>query len=142
MYTYKQFGNKYVISIDNRSEISLAITTFCEDFNIKAGAIYGLGAVDKATLRFFDPSTKKYVDTTFSEQMEISNLTGNISRMNGKVYLHLHVTLGRADYTSLAGHLLSGMINGAGEFVVEKFDGEVERYYNESIGLNMYKFDN
>lgn len=140
MYTYKQFGNKYVVSIQNRAEITKAITAFAEEHDIKAGAVYGLGAVDEAVLRFFDPATKKYVDKTFSEQMEVSNLTGNISQKDGKTYIHLHITLGRADYSTISGHLLTAVINGAGEFVVEKFDGVVERYFDEGIGLNLYKF--
>lgn len=140
MYTYKQIGNKYVVSIQNRTEITKAITAFSEEHDIKAGAIYGLGAVDEATLRFFNPATKQYVDKTFSEQMEISNLTGNISQKDGKAYIHLHITLGRSDYTTLSGHLLTAVINGAGEFVIEKFDGEVDRYFDENIGLNLYKF--
>lgn len=141
MYSYKQFGDKYVVSIKNRSEITKVITNICEDLDIKAGTIYGLGAVDNAVLRFFDPATKKYVDKVFAEQLEISNLTGNISRMDDKVYLHLHATLGRSDYTALAGHLLTAVLNGAGEFVIERFDGTIERYKDEDIGLNMYKFD-
>jgi uncharacterized protein len=38
--------------------------------------------------------------------MEISNLSGNISEAEGKLLLHMHITLGRKDYTALAGHLL------------------------------------
>ncbi|GGG46804.1 PPC domain-containing DNA-binding protein [Bizionia arctica] len=140
LYTYKQFGNKYVISIQNHSEITKAITAFVEEHDIKAGTISGLGAVNEATLRFFDPATKEFVDKTFSEQMEITNLTGNISQQNNSPYIHMHVTLGRNDYTVLAGHLLTAKINGAGEFIIESFDGTVNRYYDENVGLNLYKF--
>lgn len=139
MYAYKQFSNKYVVSLQNRQEISQAITAFCREQDIKAGTVSGLGAVDKAVLRFFDPASKKYVDKTFSEQLEVTNLTGNISRKDGQIYLHLHATLGRADYSALAGHLLTAVLNGAGELVIEKFDGEIDRYYDDKSGLNLYK---
>ena len=140
-YTFKQFGNKYVLSIKNRSEIVKTLQTFCIDQKIKSGTIIGLGAIDEVTLRFFNPDTKKYVDKTFNEQLEITNLTGNISTMDGKEYLHIHITLGRADYTALAGHLLSATLKGAGEFVIEAFDGEVERTFCPAIGLNLYDFE-
>lgn len=140
MYTYKQIDNKYIVSIQNRTEITKAITMFCEEHNIKAGTVYGIGAVDEAVLRFFDPTSKKYTDKTFSEQMEISNLTGNISQKDGKAYIHLHITLGRSDYSAIAGHLLTAVIKGAGEFVIEKFDAEVNRYHDDNIGLNLYEF--
>ncbi len=139
MYTYKQFGNKYIVSLRNKVEVTKAITAFAEEHEIKAGTVYGIGAVNEVALRFFDPATKEYVDKTFPEQMEIANLTGNISQMNGKPYIHLHITLGRSDYTSLAGHLLTATIHGAGELVIEKLDGEVGRQYDDETGLNLYK---
>lgn len=140
MYTYKQFGNKFVLNISNRAEITTAITAFVEKHDIKLGTVYGIGAVNKAVLRFYDPITKEHVDKTFSEQMEISNLSGNISQMDEKPYIHLHITLGRTDYTALTGHLLTANIHGAGEIVIEKFDGEVGRRYDDVTGLNLYEF--
>ena len=91
------------------------------------------------TLRFFDPTTKKYVDKEFREQMEIANLTGNISTLDGKTYLHLHIVAGRRDYTAIAGHLLNDTPNGAGEFVLEDFGTEVKRVFDTSLGLNVYQ---
>ena len=141
MYTYKQTGKKYIVSIQNREEIVKALNTFCEERGIKSGTIYGIGAIDELILRFFNPQTKQYVDKTFQEQMEIANLTGNISQMDGKTYLHLHITVGRSDYSALAGHLLAATLNGAGEFVVEDFETPVTRVYVPEIGLNCYKLD-
>lgn len=140
MYQYRKFEDKYVLSIDNHQEISAALAAFCQEQKIRSGAVYGIGAVSEATFRFLDPGTKKYVDRTFAEQMEITNLTGNISEKDGKVYLHLHITAGREDYTCIGGHLLSAVINGACELVVERFDGSVGRRFDEETGLNLYEF--
>ena len=71
-YTFIQAGDKYIISLENHCEIVEAIATFCRDNNITAGIVGGIGAVNTATLRFFNPSTKKYIDKTFTEQMEIA----------------------------------------------------------------------
>ncbi|MCM1077383.1 MAG: DNA-binding protein [Bacteroides sp.] len=139
-YTYKKFDNTFVVSVDNHQEVASTLARVCNDLNITGGDIIGIGAVNEATLRCFNPATKEYVDKTFSEQMEIANLTGNIGVLNGQIYLHLHVTLGKTDYTALAGHLLSATLNGAGEFVINKYSGEVPRYHNNQIGLNMYRF--
>lgn len=141
MYTYKQTGNNYVVSVKNHEEIVNALETFCKEQGIMSGTILGIGAIDELTLRFFNPLTKKYVDKTFHEQMEIANLTGNISRMDGKVYLHLHVTVGRSDYSALAGHLLAATLNGAGEFVVEASGTAIDRAYDPETGLNCYRMD-
>jgi predicted DNA-binding protein with PD1-like motif len=72
--------------------------------------------------------------------MEIANLTGNISLMNGDVYLHLHATFGREDYTAIAGHLLKATLNGAGEFIVTNYSLTLLRIKDSKIGLNVFDF--
>ena len=134
-------NEKYIVSINNHTEIVKALNAFCKEKGILSGSINGIGAIGELTLRFFNPKTKAYDDKTFREQMEISNLTGNISSMNEQVYLHLHITVGRSDYSALAGHLLSAIQNGAGEFVVEDYSERISRTYNPDLGLNIYDFE-
>ncbi len=138
MYSFKKSGGRYIVSIDNHTEIVSALSAFCDETKIRSGAISGIGAVSELTLRFFNPDTKAYEDKCFKEQMEIANLIGNISTLDGKVYLHLHVTAGRSDYSAIAGHLLSAVLNGAGEFLIEDFGGETCRRFSSDIGLNIY----
>ena len=138
MYSFVQDGDKYVVSIDNHEEVVAALSAFCQEQEILAGEVSGIGAVNSATLRFLDPSTKEYVDKTFEEQMEISSLVGNISEKDGEVYLHLHANFGRRDYTVVGGHLLSCVLNGACELVVTRFHCKVGRRFDEETGLNLY----
>ena len=140
MYKYRTSGDRYVLSLDNHVEISAALAAFCKELDIRCGAVYGLGAVSEATFRFLDPATMQYVDKTFAEQMEITNLTGNISRKDGKPYLHLHLTCSRRDYTCVGGHLLTACINGACELVVERFSCEAGRRPDPETGINLYDF--
>ena len=123
-YTFIQAGDKYIISLENHCEIVEAIATFCRDNNITAGIVGGIGAVNTATLRFFNPSTKKYIDKTFT--------------LHGNIDLHLHATFGREDYTALAGHLLTATLSGAGEIVIERIDATLPRRFSPEIGLNIY----
>lgn len=140
-YEYKQAGDrKYVVSVGNGEELMSALTDFCRERAITLGTLSGIGAINEMTLRFFDPTTKRYEDRKFEEQMEIANLTGNVSTLDGETYLHVHVTLGRSDYSALAGHLLSARIHGAGEFVVEDLGGRLDRTYSDEVGLNLYDF--
>ena len=139
MYKYKEIpGGRYVLSLDNHVEVSAALAAFCEEKGIYAGTVYGIGAVNKAMFRYLNPETMKYVDRTFEEQMEITNLTGNISSKDGKVYLHLHVTASRSDYSCIGGHLLTAWINGACELVVEAFDITLGRRLDPDLGINLY----
>ncbi|KYH07275.1 DNA-binding protein [Chryseobacterium cucumeris] len=131
----------YLLSLDNHSYIIETLTDFIQDQNIQAGEVTGIGAVSEATLRFFNPATKKYVDKTFKEQMEVTNISGNVSEIEGKLTLHLHITLGREDYTALAGHLLEAKIQGAAEFIFYPLNTRAVKIKNEEIGINLYDFE-
>lgn len=141
-WTAHQVDNTYIVSIQDKFSILEALTDFVTARNIESGEITGIGAVNEATLRFFDPEAKKYVNKTFNEQMEVSNISGNISEVEGKPALHMHVTLGRSDYTSLAGHLFDAKIRGAGEFFIYPLNSHVVKVENEEIGVNFYHFKN
>ena len=148
MYTYKKvkdltlsINDRYILSIDNHQEVMEALADFCRKKSITAGYITGLGAVSEATFRFLDPNTLKYVDKTFREQMEITNLTGNISCKDDAPYLHVHLTCSRRDYSCVGGHLLSARINGACELLVEDYSlTTVNRRTDPETGLNLYDF--
>ena len=142
MYNYRQNPDgRYLLSVDNHCEIIEALAAFCEEKQIKSGIVGGLAAISEATFRFLDPATKQYVDRTFAEQMEVTCLTGNISRKDGKPYLHIHVTASRRDYTCIGGHLLTARVNGACELYVEDYALEgVGRRFDPETGLNLYDF--
>ena len=148
---YQQFGNKYIVRIDRGEEIIESLKVFCAENKITLGSVSAIGAVQKVTLRFFDQNTKKYNDKEFVENLEIANFTGNISTMQGgvypptykaiggRVYLHCHTTLGNSNYQTLGGHVLSAVVGGTFEAIIEKIDGRVERGLDEGIGLNLLK---
>ena len=140
-WSAKKVDHVYLVSIKNQSSIIEALTDFVRSQEIQSGEVTGIGAVDEATLRFFVPSTKKYVDKTFKEQMEVTNISGNVSIINGEPLLHLHITLGREDYTALAGHLLDARIRGAGEFIFYPLTTRVVKIKDEEIGINLYNFE-
>lgn len=139
-WTGKNVDGVYLVSIADHSSIVEALTDFVISQSVTAGQITGIGAVNKATLRYYNPSTKKYLDKIFEEQMEIANLSGNIFMLEGKVVLHLHITLGRKDYSAIAGHLLDANIRGAGEFFVYPIPTLALKKNDENTGLNLYEF--
>lgn len=140
-WTAKKVDNTYIVSVQDQSSIIDALTDFITNQKIEAGQITGIGAVNEVTLRYFTPSTKQYVDKTFHEQMEVTNISGNISVMDEKPLLHLHITLGRQDYTALAGHLLDAKIRGAGEFIFYPLNTKAVKNKDKKVGLNLYDLE-
>ncbi|MCF8012010.1 MAG: DNA-binding protein [Clostridiales bacterium] len=137
---YKKFGSKYVVRIDRGEEVLESLTRIVEENNIKLGSVSGIGAADKVTLGLFSTNTKQYYSKELARDMEIANITGNISTKDGEPYLHLHITLADTEFNAYGGHLKSAVISATSELVIDEIDGEVDREFSEDIGLNLYKF--
>ncbi len=138
---YKKFGNKYFIRLDRGEEIVGKLKEFCKDKNIKLGWIKGIGAVSQAKIGIFEIDSKVYHTKELKGDYEITSLLGNISTMDGEVYLHLHMNLSDNEYKTYGGHLDSAIISATGELVIEAIDGIVDREFNQDIGINLFKFD-
>jgi predicted DNA-binding protein with PD1-like motif len=135
----KKFGKKIIVRIDKGEEIVDSLTRICKENNIKLGTITGIGATNKVKVGLFDPKTKEYHATQLTDDYEIAPLTGNISTMEGNTYLHLHINLCDKNHGSFGGHLNSAIVSATCECVIDAVDGEIDREFNEEIGLNLIK---
>ena len=140
MYKFMRTGNKFIVSLDNHVSIMEALKAFCKENDIKSGSISGIGAVNEATFRYLNPNTMAYVDKLYEEQMELTAIEGNISRKDGQVYLHVHVTASRSDYSCVGGHLLDARISGACVLFIEDYGLPVGRKADAETGINLYLF--
>ena len=139
---YAVYGTKVVVRIDKGEEIHAALADLCQRLDIRAAAVTaGIGALNKVSLGWFEQETKKYYTQEFAGSMEITSLAGNVSRMDGKPYLHLHVNLTDSSYKTFGGHMNFGQVGATCEVVLDMIDGQVERAWSEEIGLNLFKLE-
>ncbi|MBD7914424.1 DNA-binding protein [Clostridium sp. Sa3CUN1] len=137
---YRIFDQTVVLRLEKGDEVIEAITELCKKEDIKLGSILGLGAANYVTVGLFKIDEKKYYSNTFEEDFEITNLTGNISRMNGEVYLHIHGTFANIQGICIGGHLNKAIISATSEIIINIINGEVDREFSDEIGLNLIKF--
>lgn len=136
---FKKYGNKYILRIDRGEEVVTMLKNFCTDHHIILGTVTGIGAANRVSIGHFNTETKQYQSTDLTGDFEITGLTGNISTMNGKVYLHLHATLSDGDYHTFGGHLNAAVVSGTCELIIEIIDGVCDREFNDAVGLNLLK---
>ncbi|MDH5703384.1 MAG: DNA-binding protein [Aigarchaeota archaeon] len=147
--------NRYVTRLGNRgrvlvtrimpgSDLIQSIRTVVEEHGIKAGVIIsGVGLLRRAHLRNCRALPKEYpiTDTnrsflTFERPLEILALSGNISEVEGKPWVHVHITLSYIEGETvrvIGGHLLEGsVIFGFAEvFIMELRDIEMKKSFDE-----------
>ena len=83
---------------------------------------------------------KLYRANEFEGNFEIVSLSGTIDRMNGAFYAHLHMSAGNEKGEVFGGHLNRAVVSATCEMTVTLIDGEVDRRFDEEVGLNLWKF--
>ena len=138
---YRQFGSKYVVRLDKGDEIVNSLMEFAKKENVTLASFQGIGATNHAKIGLFEIATKVYHVKELKGDFEIAPVVGNISTMNGEIYLHVHINLGDKNNKAYAGHLNSAVISATCEIFVDVYKGKVNRKKDESIGLNLITFD-
>lgn len=137
---YKRFGNTIIARMDKGEEILQQLEVISQKENIRLASVSALGATNDMTVGVFRTGEKKYYANHFTGDMEIVSLTGTVSTMDGNYYAHLHMSAGDADGHVFGGHLNRCVISATCEMVIQVIDGEVDREFNQEVGLNTFRF--
>lgn len=138
---YRVYGSDILLRIDRGEEILACIQSVCEKEKITLGSVSGLGAVGEVTLGVFNREQFVYEKQTFTGDMEIASCSGNISTMEGKPYLHIHMVVGNVTQDIChGGHLNRAIVSLTGEFILHRIDGAIDRAYSPEVGLNLIQF--
>ena len=116
----------YRLNMVKGDEIVAGLMEFAEKNYIKNGHFTGLGAVDKATLRWSDPVNKGSKTTEINEEAEVVSLVGSITTdRNGKPTVHAHTVVALGDGSTRGGHLMTARISIIAEVFVTEEEGAV-----------------
>ena len=137
---YKRFKNTIVVRLDKGEEILESIKKIALKENIKLASVSALGAINEFTVGIFKANEKKYYSNDFKGDYEIVSLTGTINTMNKEFYTHIHMSAANSDSQVFGGHLNKAIISLTCEMIIKIIDGEVDRYFDSNIGLNLFKF--
>lgn len=138
---YKRFKDKIVLRLEVREDIAEELAKLANIENIKLASVSGIGATNDFSVGVFDPEKGSYDRFDHKGDHEITALVGNITTMDGKPYLHLHITCAASDGTVCAGHLIQGRISLTAEIVIDIIEGELIRKRSEELNINLIDFE-
>ena len=128
---YKKFENTIIARIDKGEDIVEQVKNIALKENIKLASIQALGAINDFTVGVFKTKEKKYYANEFKGDYEIVSLTGTINTMN--------LSAGNDQGEVFGGHLNKAIVSATCEMVIQVINGQVDRYFDEEIGLNLLK---
>lgn len=130
-------GHTMLLRFDRGDEVVSFLEKIAEEHNIGAGYFQAIGACGELTISFYDLETQAYLDQTYTEDLEILSLLGNIAMFQHKPLVHAHGTFGRRDYSTIGGHVKRMVVSATCEMNLTTLSRPIERSHDADTGLNL-----
>ncbi len=134
---YRKYGDTYAVRIDLNEEIVQSLKALCEKEDIRLAQVDAIGAANRAVIGVYDIGKQAYHKEELTGFMEITSLSGSVTRMNGEAYLHLHGTLADQSHGLHGGHVIEMTVGATCEMFVRALPGEVSRARDQALGINL-----
>jgi predicted DNA-binding protein with PD1-like motif len=100
----------YAVIFGKGDEASSGMLYFAQKYHITSAHFTAIGALNRATLAWFDPSRKIYKTIPIDGQVEVISMIGDIALYQGKPVVHTHMVVGTSDGTTRGGHVLDARV--------------------------------
>jgi uncharacterized protein len=102
---------QYAVIFYQGDEAFSGLLEFAEKYHVTSAHFTAIGAVNGATLGWFDPERKKYKKIPIDGQHEVIGMSGDIALYQGKPVVHTHMMVGTSDGTTRPGHVLAAYVS-------------------------------
>jgi len=109
---------QYAVIFYQGDEAFSGLQEFAEKYHITSAHFTAIGAVNGATLGWFDPQRKMYKKIPIVGQHEVLGMSGDIALYQGKPVVHAHIVVGDPDGSTRGGHVLEAYVSPTLEVMV------------------------
>jgi uncharacterized protein len=85
---------QYAVIFYQGDEAFSGLLEFAEKYHVTSAHFTAIGALNKATLGWFDPQRKMYKKIPINGQHEVIAMSGDIALYQGKPVVHTHMVVG------------------------------------------------
>src|ERR1700732_1289378 len=94
---------QYAVIFYQGDEAFSGLLEFAEKYQVTSAHFTAIGAVNGATLGWFDPQRKMYKTIPVNGQHEVIAMSGDIALYQGKPLVHTHMLVGASDGSTRGG---------------------------------------
>ncbi|HEX7041743.1 MAG TPA: PPC domain-containing DNA-binding protein [Patescibacteria group bacterium] len=134
---YTKVSDGYLIRLKIGDKFVENLLKFAEEVGLHAGFFQAIGSLKEAELGFYHLDKKEYEFKSFSGDRELVNLTGNVSLVDGKPFVHMHCVLANENFSTIGGHLKEGTSGATCEIYFVPFQKDIERVMDDEVGLKL-----
>src|SRR6266850_8110025 len=125
---------EYAVIFGQGDEAFSGLLDFAEKYHVTSAHFTAIGALNGATLGWFDPPRKMYKKIPIEGQVEVIGMSGDIALYKGKPVVHTHMMVGTSDGATRGGHVLEAYVSPTLEVMVtvdaitmqKRFDPETD----------------
>ena len=133
-------GPVHILRPAAESDLLKELEKYVRDAGINLAWLSGMGAVSRATLRYYDQVDHEWDDLQLEQHLEVVNLVGNVSLLNGQPMVHVHVTLSDEEGKCWGGHLAYDTLVFNMEIMLQILSGAVvSRVPDPATGLSLWR---
>jgi uncharacterized protein len=97
---------QYAVIFYQGDEAFSGLLDFAEQYHVTSAHFTAIGALNGATIGWFDPQRKMYKKIPIDGQHEVIGMSGDVALYQGKPVVHTHMVVGNPDGTTSGGHVL------------------------------------
>jgi len=128
---------QYAVIFYQGDEAFSGLLEFAQKYHVTSAHFTAIGAVDGATLGWFDPQRKMYKKIPINGQHEVIGMSGDIALYQGKPVVHTHMIVGAADGTTRAGHVLAAYVSPTLEVMVTVDPVTMQKRFDPDTDLTL-----
>ncbi len=98
-------GPVHILKPAYGSDLLKELSDFVHSQGINLAWFSGLGAVSRATIRYYDQPKQEWIDLEHDQRLEVSGMVGNVSLLDGEPIVHAHITFADEQGRCFGGHL-------------------------------------
>ena len=128
---------QYSVIFYQGDEAFSGLLKFAEQYHITSAHFTAIGAVNGATLGWFDPQRKMYKRIPINGQHEVIGMSGDIALYQGKPVVHTHMLVGNSDGTTRGGHVLAACVSPTLEIMVTVDPVTMQKRFDPDTDLTL-----
>jgi predicted DNA-binding protein with PD1-like motif len=98
-------GSVHILKPPYGSDLVKELNDFVHAQGINLAWFSGIGAVSRATIRYYDQPKQQWVDLEHDERLEVTGMIGNVSLLDGEPIVHAHISFADEQGRCFGGHL-------------------------------------
>src|SRR5271155_2765184 len=128
---------QYAVIFYQGDEAYSGLLEFAEKYQVTSAHFTAIGALEGATLGWFDPKRKTYKKIPIVGQHEVIGMSGDIALYQGKPVVHTHMLVGSSDGTVHGGHVLDAYVSPTLEVMVTVDPVTMQKRFDPATDLTL-----